>query len=109
MPLLGNTGGLLPLPEREGWGEGVTGLSAAVTPSPPPSPQVGRGSSTERVAASYITSTAPQLKLEIDEWGDATGGGDGDEEDDDEGERHFHRQRGAVVAQLQALEPVVGD
>ena len=37
---------LLPLPEGEGWGEGVTNLDSAVTPSPPPSPQLGRGSPT---------------------------------------------------------------
>src|SRR5262249_27005572 len=40
--------GLLPLPEGEGWGEGVTDLRRVVTPSPQPSPLAGRGGSTER-------------------------------------------------------------
>src|SRR5262249_5397978 len=36
--------GLLPLPQGEGWGEGLRSLDGSVTPSPQPSPQAGRGS-----------------------------------------------------------------
>src|SRR5262249_9150965 len=48
---------LLPLPEGEGWGEGVTNLDSPVTPSPPPSPQVGRGSRARRTRTWCINST----------------------------------------------------
>src|SRR5262249_35630402 len=48
--------GALPLPEGEGWGEGVTGRDSSVTPSPHPSPLRGEGADRARCSSGGLIS-----------------------------------------------------